>query len=113
MPTENGFFHHFSTVNKPFWCPNQSFRSEQGFLKIGSQQQTTENGQVWEHGCTNHLNLEMEPKYLTRSDVQLNPNILRTKNKKKIMAHFYGWGSTALRLVPLQGGNLLFRIMNA
>ena len=83
MPTENGFFHHFSTVNKPFWCPNQSFRSEQGFLKIGSQQQTTENGQVWEHGCTNHLNLEMEPKYLTRSDVQLNPNILRTENKKK------------------------------
>ena len=24
--------------------------------------------------CTNHLNLEMEPKYLTKSEVQLNPN---------------------------------------
>ena len=24
------------------------------------------------------------------------------------MVPFYGWGSTALRLVPLQGGGLLF-----
>ena len=24
------------------------------------------------------------------------------------MAHFYGWGSTASRLEPLQGGSLLF-----
>ena len=24
------------------------------------------------------------------------------------MSPFYGWGSTALRLEPLQGGNLLF-----
>ena len=24
------------------------------------------------------------------------------------MARFYGWGSTAARLVPLQGGSLLF-----
>ena len=28
-----------------------------------------------EHGCTNHYNLEMEPKYVTKSDVQLNWNI--------------------------------------
>ena len=47
LPTENGIFHHFSMVNKPFWYPNRSFRSEQGFLKIGSQHRTTENGQVW------------------------------------------------------------------
>ena len=26
------------------------------------------------------------------------------------MAPFYGWGSTALRLEPLQGGRLLFTI---
>ena len=26
------------------------------------------------------------------------------------MAHFYGWGSTALRLQPLRGGSLLFTI---
>ena len=26
------------------------------------------------------------------------------------MAPFYGWGSTALRLEPLQGGSLLFTI---
>ena len=32
-------------------------------------------------------------------------------NKKKIMApFFYGWGSTASWLQPLQGGNLLFTI---
>ena len=31
-------------------------------------------------GCTNHSNLEMEPKYLIKSDVQLNPNIFKTKN---------------------------------
>ena len=30
------------------------------------------------HNCTNHSNLEMEPKYPTQSDVQLNPNIART-----------------------------------
>ena len=41
------------------------------------------------HGCTNRSNLEMEPKYLTKSDgpsdVQLNPNILRTKNDKRVL----------------------------
>ena len=36
LPTENGIFHHFSTVNKTFWHPIQLFRSKQGFLKIGS-----------------------------------------------------------------------------
>ena len=37
---------------------------------------------------------------------------IRVKNlkikKKKIMAPFYGWGSTASRLEPLRGGSLLF-----
>ena len=28
--------------------------------------------------------------------------------KKKFMAPFYGWGSTASRLDPLRGGSLLF-----
>ena len=28
---------------------------------------------------------EMEPQYLTKSDVQVNPNILRTKNDKRVM----------------------------
>ena len=28
--------------------------------------------------------------------------------KKNCMAPFYGWGSTASRLEPLQGGSLLF-----
>ena len=30
------------------------------------------------------------------------------KKKKNFMAPFYGWGSTASRLEPLQGGSLLF-----
>ena len=30
--------------------------------------------------CTNCSNLEMEPKYLIKNDVQLNPNIFKTKN---------------------------------
>ena len=34
------------------------------------------------HRWTNRPNLEMEPKYLTKSDIQLNPDILRTKNDK-------------------------------
>ena len=34
---------------------------------------------------SNCLNLEMEPKYLTKSDIQLNPNIWRTKNNKRIL----------------------------
>ena len=32
---------------------------------------------------------------------------LETK-KKKFMTLFYGWGSTASRLEPLEGGSLLF-----
>ena len=31
------------------------------------------------HGCTNCLNLKMEPKYLTKSVVQLNPTIAYMK----------------------------------
>ena len=34
--------------------------------------------------------------------------ILALKLKKRIMAPFYGWDSTASRLVPLRGGCLLF-----
>ena len=30
------------------------------------------------------------------------------KNFKNFMAPFYGWGSTASRLVPLRGGSLIF-----
>ena len=37
------------------------------------------------HSCTNCLNLEMEPKYLTKSDFQLNPNISRTKNDERVL----------------------------
>ena len=35
------------------------------------------------HGCTSCKNLEMEPKYLTKSDVQLKPNISKKKKKKE------------------------------
>ena len=37
------------------------------------------------HGCTKRPNLEIKPKYLMRAGVQLNPNILRTKNNKMIL----------------------------
>ena len=37
------------------------------------------------HSCTNCANLEMEPKYLTKSDIQLKPNILRAKNDKRVL----------------------------
>ena len=37
------------------------------------------------HGCTKLLNLGMEPKCLTKSDVQLIPDISRTKNDKRIL----------------------------
>ena len=36
-------------------------------------------------GCTKRSNLEMEPKYQMETDVQLNLNILRIKNDKKIL----------------------------
>ena len=39
-------------------------------------------------GCTKQPNLEMEPKYLTKTDAQLIPDISRTKSNKKI-AMFY------------------------
>ena len=32
----------------------------------------------------------------------------KKKEKKNFMGPLYGWGSTALRLEPLQGGSLLF-----
>ena len=28
----------------------------------------------------------MDPKYLMKTDVQLNPNILRTKNDKRVLS---------------------------
>ena len=34
--------------------------------------------------------------------------VSRLKKNKNFMVPFYGWGSTASRLVPLQGGSLLF-----
>ena len=37
------------------------------------------------HGCTKLPNLEMEPKCLMKSDVQLIPDISRTKNDKRIL----------------------------
>ena len=37
----------------------------------------------------------------------MKPSV-KTKTKKNFMAPFYGWGSTASRLVPLRGGSLLF-----
>ena len=40
---------------------------------------------LYHHGCTNRSNLEMELKYLMKSDIQLNPNILRTKNDKRVL----------------------------
>ena len=37
------------------------------------------------HGCTKLPNLEREPKCLTKSDVQLIPDISRTKNDKRVL----------------------------
>ena len=37
------------------------------------------------HGCTKLLNQKMEPKCLTKSDVQLIPDISRIKNDKRIV----------------------------
>ena len=31
-------------------------------------------------GCTKQPNREIEPNYLTKTGIQLNPNILKTKN---------------------------------
>ena len=44
----------------------------------------SQQAQSWLHGCTKLLNLEMEPKCLTKSDIQLIPDISRTKNDKRI-----------------------------
>ena len=42
------------------------------------------------HGCTNRSNLEKEPKYLTKSDLQLHPNILRTKDDERVLLKTLG-----------------------
>ena len=36
-------------------------------------------------GCTIQPNWEIEPNYLTKTDIQLNPNILKIRNDKKIL----------------------------
>ena len=58
----------------PFFDPNPSrICPQSAFL------------QIWWYGTTvQNANLEMEPKYLTKTDVQLNPNTLRTKNDEII-----------------------------
>ena len=48
------------------------------------------NANLWSiwgylHKCTNHSNLEMQPKYLTKSDAQLNQNKLGTKNDNRVL----------------------------
>ena len=43
-----------------------------------------------------------------RNENLLEPLMERRCFKKNFMAPFYGWGSTASRLEPLQGGSLLF-----
>ena len=42
------------------------------------------------HGCTNPSTLEMEPKHLTKSDLQLNPIILRTKDDERVLQKTLG-----------------------
>ena len=47
-------------------------------------------------------------KELEVVNIQNNVVIIKEDVKKNFMAPFYGWGSTASRLVPLRGGSLLF-----
>ena len=51
---------------------------------------------------TNFVSKACEQKLVNKS--------LWTKKKKNFIALFYGWGSTASRLQPLQGDSLLFAI---
>ena len=46
--------------------------------------------------CTKLPNLEMEPKCLMKNDVQLIPDILRTKNDKRILPQ----GDSNLTVLP-------------
>ena len=51
---------------------------------------------------------------MNESDIQIRELLAKHANaktktkKKKFIAPFYGWGSTASRLEPLRGGGLLF-----
>ena len=51
---------------------------------------------------------------MNESDIQIRELLAKHANaktktkKKKFIAPFYGWGSTASRLEPLRGGSLLF-----
>ena len=61
-----------------------------GMQKIGikfrkNSKTLTSVTNITTHGCTNYTNLEMEPKYLTKSGVQLKPNISRTKNDERVL----------------------------
>ena len=47
-----------------------------------------------------------EMLYQDRAHMTVRINFLRRKNLT--LCPFYGWGSTASRLVPLQGRSLLF-----
>ena len=60
---------------------------EQLFSKIFSKAENTDGKFRWSsyHDCTSRWNIEMEAKYLPKSDVYLNPNSLRTKNDKTVL----------------------------
>ena len=49
--------------------------------------------------------MEVAKNVLEFLDLQLK---FHKKKQNNFMAPFYGWGSTASRLEPLQGGSLLF-----
>ena len=66
---------------------DESYLSTVPKMKLNYFSRNVTRGKIisFQHGCTKLPNLEMESKCLTKSDVQLIPDISRTKNDKRIL----------------------------
>ena len=65
-----------------------SRKIEVSVVKIAGRVLDLQLGKIFgpsSHGCTSCANLEMESKYLMKSDIQLKPNISRTKNDQRVL----------------------------
>ena len=91
---QNGF--HHSECYQTFSNLNEVKRAEKCLSSLNNDKQSAQT--------------MLDRKVGRPSFKQGNQLEYKKLKKKNFMAPFYGWGSTASRLQPLQGGSLLFTI---
>ena len=82
-------------------------KDEQSFLTLKSKIQEHFKNRLFQGFFKNHLQFKNNSR---NSRTAGHPEYPTRQLKLKTLWPFYGWGSTASRLQPLQGGSLLFTI---